>query len=127
METPINKPDVVFYALTNNNQLLKYNAQTTSMASATVALTGLPAGESIISIDFRPATGQLYGLGSTSRLYTLNTENGAALAVGTTTFSPALNSNVANIDFNPTVDRVRVVTNTPKPSFTPRVRHSSCY
>jgi hypothetical protein len=112
METPINKPDVVFYALTNNNQLLKYNAQTTSMASATVALTGLPAGESIISIDFRPATGQLYGLGSTSRLYTLNTENGAALAVGTTTFSPALNSNVANIDFNPTVDRVRVVTNT---------------
>ncbi len=112
MEIPINKPDVVFYALTNNNQLLKYNAQTTSMASATVSLTGLPVGESIISIDFRPATGQLYGLGSTSRLYTLNTENGAALAVGTTTFSPTLNSNVANIDFNPTVDRVRVVTNT---------------
>lgn len=111
-EMPVVKPDVVFYALNDMNQLLKYNAQTTSSATATVNITGLPAGEKIISIDFRPATGQLYGLGSTSRLYTLNYDNGAAVAVGTTTFTPALNSMVANIDFNPTVDRIRMVTNT---------------
>jgi len=111
-EMPIAKPDVVFYAITDANQLLKYNAQTTNAASATVSITGLPVGEKIISIDFRPSTGELYGLGSTSRLYTLNYETGAALPVGTTTFSPALNSTVANIDFNPTVDRIRLVTNT---------------
>ncbi|MFY7899779.1 MAG: DUF4394 domain-containing protein [Chitinophagaceae bacterium] len=105
------KPDVVFYAVTDANQILKYNAQTTNMASATVNITGLPMGEKIISIDFRPSTGELYGLGSTSRLYTINYETGAALPLGTTTFTPALNSSVASIDFNPTVDRIRLVTN----------------
>ncbi len=33
-------------------------------------------------VDFRPADGQLYGLGSTSRLYRINTSTGAATMVG---------------------------------------------
>ena len=37
------------------------------------AITGLLGGETILGIDFRPATGALYGLGSTSRLYTIDT------------------------------------------------------
>jgi hypothetical protein len=105
------RPDVVFYALTNANQLMKYNARTAEMAEATVNISGLPMGEQIISIDFRPGTGQLYGLGSSSRLYTINYDNGMAMPLGTASFSPALSSSVASIDFNPTVDRIRLVTN----------------
>ncbi len=108
---PATRPDLVFYALTSDSKLLKYNAKTAETATSTSTITGLQSGESLLSIDFRPATGQLYGLGSTSRLYTINTETGAALAVGTAAFTPALAAQVANIDFNPTVDRVRMVTN----------------
>lgn len=108
---PAARPDVVFYGLTNDNKLNKYNAKTAETATASTTITGLQSGESLLSIDFRPATGQLYALSSNSRLYTLNTETGAALVVGTAAFTPALASQVANIDFNPTVDRIRLVTN----------------
>ena len=110
MTPPVVPPDIIFYALTDNNQLIKYNAASTAAPDPAISLTGIPTGEKIISIDFRPATGQLYGLGSNSRLYLLNTRNGIATALGTTAFTPAVNSSIANIDFNPTVDRVRLVT-----------------
>jgi Domain of unknown function (DUF4394) len=108
----VTKPDIVFYGLTSANQLVKYNANASQTAIATVAVTGLQAGETLLAIDFRPATGQLYGLGATSRLYTINTETGVAVTVGTSTFTPAINGTIAGFDFNPTVDRIRLVTNT---------------
>jgi hypothetical protein len=37
-----------------------------------VPITGLQPSESIVGIDFRPATGQLFGVGSTSRLYVID-------------------------------------------------------
>jgi hypothetical protein len=71
----------------------------------------LQAGDKLMAIDFRPATGQLYGLGSNSILYVINTETGAAKAINTTPFTPGVNNIIASIDFNPTVDRIRVVSN----------------
>ncbi len=110
MQTPVVKPDMVFYGLTNANQLIKYNAKAAETAIATVAITGVPAGEKIIAIDFRPATGQLYGLCNSSRLYMINIETGAATALGTASFTPAISGTLAGFDFNPTVDRIRMVT-----------------
>jgi hypothetical protein len=78
-----------------------------------VAITGLQSGETILAIDFRPATGQLYGIGSSSRLYVINQNTGAARALTTESFRPGLAGNqVAAFDFNPTVDRIRLVTST---------------
>ncbi len=113
-DTPVaaTRPDINFYALTDDNKVIRYNAKTPEMATSTVTIMGLQAGEKLLSIDFRPATGQLYGLGSTSRLYVINYETGATAAVGTAGFTPALASQIANIDFNPTVDRIRMVTST---------------
>jgi hypothetical protein len=75
----------------------------------------LQPNESIAGIDFRPATGQLYALGSTSRLYTLNTATGAATQVGGPgPFAPALNGFNFSFDFNPVIDRIRVVSETNK-------------
>ena len=65
--------------------------------------------ETILGIDMRPLTGQLYALGSTSRLYTINMATGAATAVGTGSFDPPLKGNSFGFDFNPTVDRIRII------------------
>jgi hypothetical protein len=105
------KLDVVFTALTSTGSLQTYNANNLSTAQNSKNITGLQAGEMILGIDYRPATGQLYGLGSTSRIYVIDM-NGVATAVGTAAFTPALSGNVAGFDFNPTVDRIRVVTST---------------
>jgi hypothetical protein len=65
----------------------------------------LPA-ENIVSIDYRPATGQLYALGSSSRIYFINEKS--ATAVDQLYFLRQLLN--ASLDFNPTVDRIRLVT-----------------
>ncbi len=109
--TPIVKPNQEFYGLSASNQLVKYNANASQTALASVAVTGLQAGENLLAIDFRPATGQLYGLGNSNRLYVINTETGAARAIGASSFTPVLLGTIAGFDFNPTVDRIRVVTN----------------
>jgi hypothetical protein len=109
----INKPDIVFYALGSNNQLMQYNANNTQMPmGATLNITGLQTSETILAIDFRPATGQLYGLGSSSRIYAINLNTGAATAIGSGAFTPAISGNILGFDFNPTVDRIRLVTST---------------
>ena len=68
-------------------------------------------GETLLAIDFRPATGQLYGIGSTSRLYTINTATNQATQVGSAG-AFTLSGTAFDIDFNPTVDRIRVTSNT---------------
>ncbi len=107
----VRRYDVVFTALTDDNNLLTLNSDAPSDVLKKVAITGLPNGENIKSIDFRPATGQLYGVGSSSRLYIINPESGMARALGTGAFTPAINGSIVGIDFNPTVDRIRLVTN----------------
>ncbi|MBL7700764.1 MAG: DUF4394 domain-containing protein [Ferruginibacter sp.] len=108
--TPVAKPNQEFYGISASNVLVKYNANASQTVLAQVAVTGLQAGENLLAIDFRPATGQLYGLGNSNRLYVINIQTGAARAIGTAPFTPALADAIAGFDFNPTVDRIRVVT-----------------
>ena len=107
---PIVKPDIIFYGLTSDNQLIQYNGNAPEIPIAAISVTGLQSGETILAIDFRPATGQLYGLGSTSRIYSINLSSGVATAAGSGPFSPAIDGSVVGFDFNPTVDRIRLVT-----------------
>ncbi|GAB3931764.1 DUF4394 domain-containing protein [Mucilaginibacter myungsuensis] len=104
-------PDVTFHALASNNTLLTFNGKNVSTATQTTAITGLATGETMLSIDFRPATGQLYGISNQSKLYTINRTTGATLAVGAV-LSTAVSGTVASLDFNPTVDRIRLITST---------------
>ena len=108
--TPGTPPNATFTALTGNNKIAYYNAQNLSTPTESWEITGLQPSETILSIDYRPATGQLYALGSTSRLYIINEETGLATALGAGPFTPAIASENASIDFNPTVDRIRLVT-----------------
>lgn len=106
----VTAPNVDFTALTNNNTIAYFNATNLVTPTSTLSITALPASEQIVSIDYRPATGQLYALGSSSRLYFINEESGAATPLGTTSFTPSIAGDNASIDFNPTVDRIRLVT-----------------
>ncbi|WP_240618553.1 DUF4394 domain-containing protein [Pedobacter yonginense] len=103
-------PDVDFYALTSDGKLLLINAKNPSTIKSTISLSGLQSGETILGIDFRPATGQLYGIGSSSRLYVIDYKTGAARSISAAPFTPALNGTSVGFDFNPTVDRIRLVT-----------------
>jgi Domain of unknown function (DUF4394)/Calx-beta domain len=79
--------------------------------SAPIPVTGMQPGETLTGIDQRPSTGQLYGVGSTGRVYRLNPATGAAIGVG----GPGaftLSGTFFGTDFNPLVDRIRQVSNT---------------
>ncbi len=100
-----------FYALAGNH-LDEFNTHHPHAPISSATISGLQSGETILAIDFRPATGQLYGLGSTSRIYVIDPATGVSRMIGMTPFTPALSGTVAGFDFNPTVDRIRVVTST---------------
>ncbi|RZK40775.1 MAG: DUF4394 domain-containing protein [Pedobacter sp.] len=108
-ETLVDGPNVNLYALTNDNKLLYFNARTPNNITSQATISGLQASETIVGIDFRPATGQLYGLGSTSRIYVINPTTGVARAINATPFTPAITGTSFGFDFNPTVDRIRLV------------------
>jgi hypothetical protein len=102
------RPDRVLYATTDQNQLLRFNARNPDRIRDIQAITGLPAGVTLKGIDFRPATGDLYGVGSDSVVYRVNPKTGIAVAEGPA-FTPALRGKSFGVDFNPTVDKIRVV------------------
>ena len=104
--------DIPFYTLSGGTRLDAYSTANPSARTSSVAITGLGNGETLLAIDFRPATGQLYGVSSASRLYVINQNTGTARAIGAGAFSPAVAGNLVGFDFNPTVDRIRLVTST---------------
>jgi len=100
-------------AVGNSTSLLSWDSASPGSIVSGSFVSGLQSNETIVGIDFRPATGELYALGTTSRLYKLNTSTGAATAVAGS-FSPALNGFNFGFDFNPVIDRIRVVAETNK-------------
>lgn len=99
-----------FFALSDNNDLVRYTTGRPLIELGSISITNLQTSEKILAIDFRPATGQLYGVSNMSRIYIINHVSGRAMVVGTTPFTPAINGNSVAFDFNPTVDRIRLVT-----------------
>jgi uncharacterized protein DUF4394 len=110
------------FGITSSGRLVTFNRAAPTLSTA-VGVTGLQSGETILGIDVRPGgmnPGELYLLGSTGRLYTVNTTTGAATlksslsADPTDTTSPftSLSGTEFGIDFNPVVDRLRIVSDT---------------
>lgn len=90
------------------NNLVFFDSAAPNTTTRSVAITGVP--ESLVAIDFRPLNNTLYGLGGDRRVYTIDTGSGVATAVsGVLT---GLAGNEFAFDFNPTIDRIRIVANT---------------
>ncbi len=98
--------------LTSNNRLLTVDSATpTTTTDSAVTVTGLASGETLLAIDYRPATGILHGLGSSGRIYSINAETGVATAIGAAG-AFTLNGTRFGFDFNPQVDRIRITSDT---------------
>ncbi|MBC7389125.1 MAG: DUF4394 domain-containing protein [Opitutaceae bacterium] len=106
------------FALTSNNELTSFLASNPQQAKPAIPITGITSGQTLVGIDSRPNTGELYALGynstdSTSNLYTINKITAIATKIGSTTIKLGLgNGSKVGFDFNPTVDRIRVVSGT---------------
>lgn len=96
------------YATTDTGALFSFNRQVPGQATTPLGIAGLQPGEQIVGLDVRPATGQLYALGSTNRLYVVNPFTAVATQLGGQLEFPF--GDAVGFDFNPTVDRIRVVT-----------------
>jgi len=97
----------VAFGITVDNRLVRFDTANPTVLMSSHAITGMTPFELALGIDFRPATGELYAVGSSNILYKLNSGTGAATAVGAA-FSPALSGVEFGFDFNPTVDRIRM-------------------
>ena len=98
-------------AVRGGNTIVTVSSTSPGTGGRTTTITGLGAGQSLVAIDARPAVSGriLYGLSNTGQLYAINSRSGAATAVG----SPiALQGTQFGFDFNPTVDRIRLISNT---------------
>lgn len=94
------------YGITRDNRLISFNPATPGTLIGNVAITGLASGESALGIDVRPATGEIFVFGSSNRMYSVTP---AGVATGLPmTFSP-LATPASSFDFNPTVDRIRLI------------------
>lgn len=101
--------DTIF-ALTLSNKLLRFDSNTPSVILDSIPITGLQSGESIVGIDFRPNSGQLFAVSNMNRLYTIDLTTGAATQVGSDG-AFMLDGTSLGVDFNPVPDRIRVVSN----------------
>ena len=114
---PINITGLTDFRFLANN-LVNFAAATPNTA-VNVPITGLAPGQTVVGIDVRPATGQMYAFARADNagaptgpatIYRLDPTNGAAtapVAVTGVTFDGATS---VSVDFNPAVDRLRVIT-----------------
>ena len=97
--------------LTEPNRLLRFETTSPQFVQSQVSVKGLQTNERLLGIDFRPSTGELYGVSDASQLYVINPTTGVATRVGLGPFAPALDlTGDIGFDFNPVVDLIRIVT-----------------
>lgn len=94
--------------VTSSGQLATFDSNNPDTIISTVPINGLQPGEVILASDIRPSTGQLYLLGSSHRLYTMDTGGVEASIVGS--FLVPISGTGVGMDFNPVTDQLRVVT-----------------
>jgi uncharacterized protein DUF4394 len=104
--TPVIQGRTLF-GLTCANNLVEFGSGNPGTLARYVAITGMTAGASMVGIDFRPSDGRLYGVGTDSRVYTIDTLTGAASAVGGA-FTPGVSGEHFGLAFSGAQDRLRL-------------------
>ncbi|OBV37955.1 DUF4394 domain-containing protein [Janthinobacterium psychrotolerans] len=108
------------YGLTDDSRIVTFKTATPNTLDASVAVTGLAAGERLLGFDVRPKDGLLYGISSNARIVTIDPATGVASVKATLsadaadTSAPytAIAGTAFGVDFNPVADRLRVIGNT---------------
>ncbi len=105
--TPLPDADLIF-GLTTTNRIISFAPGAPNVLLSNVQILGLGIGENVVGIDFRPATEELYGVTDGSRVLRIDVVTGATTQIGPG-FLPVVLGTSFGMDFNPTVDRIRLV------------------
>jgi hypothetical protein len=102
--------DLDVVAVTADGRLIEFESDDPGDADTIGKITGLAGDTAILGIDYRPATGELVGLGNAGGIYAISDRN--ATATKKSQLSVALSGTSFGVDFNPTVDRLRITSDT---------------
>jgi hypothetical protein len=100
--------DPVVFAVTTGGDLIAFYPETPWWILDSEPISGLQPGESLVAIDFRPGTDDLYGVGDTGRLYEIDEGDGDATEVGVGPFAVLLGTSFG-MEFDPVADVIRLV------------------
>ncbi len=92
--------------LTEDNTLIFFDSDSPS-STTSVRVSGPDLTGTLLGIDYRPADGQLYGLGNANNIFTINPDTGAATRVNTLS-TPFTAGGFSGVDFNPAADALRL-------------------
>lgn len=108
--SPVSAEEVI--GLVGSTRIVTFDSASPGTITTSRTITGLASGVTLTGIDLRPADNQLYSISTTGTVYrlTLSGANYTATSLGSISTSPSGNS--FGLDFNPTVDRLRVVSDT---------------
>lgn len=95
--------------LTVNDELASFDSTRPDIVPSVVKIVGLQPGESVRAIDSRAQTGQVYGLGSTNRLYVIDPASGAVSMVGSGPIAAGLSGTSFDIEFEGGSSTLRIV------------------
>jgi hypothetical protein len=93
--------------LTRDQQIVCFPDNRPGRIRTTAPVVGLVGDTRLVGIDYRPATGALYGVGDAGGVYVVEPASGQATKVAQ--MDVALSGTAFGADFNPTVDRLRLV------------------
>jgi hypothetical protein len=108
--------DLDVAGLTADGRLISFESDRPDRAKTEGKIRGLDTDMRIVGLDYRPVTGSdgdngdLYGLGDRGGVYVIDDENGRATL--RSRLDVALAGTSFGVDFNPTVDRLRVISDT---------------
>lgn len=95
------------FGVDETNNLLSFDSSALGTFTSSIQITG--TGATMLALDFRPANGWLYGFGDDLRLYRIDALTAAATAISAAPLA-VVGSNFG-FDFNPAIDRIRLVSN----------------
>jgi hypothetical protein len=104
-----NPPPVgkTIYAVDLSNNFALFHSGSPGTVDRKTPISGLPDGDRIVAFDFRPADGKLYGVGTDSRVYVVDTVTAVATAVGAA-FTPAVAGEHFAMVLDPSTDQIRL-------------------
>jgi hypothetical protein len=100
------------FGLVDSSRIVTFNASNPTAITSSSTITGLPAGVVLTGIDVRPADNQLYAVSTAGNVYQLTASGGTYTATSTGITSTTPSGSSFGFDFNPTVDRLRLVSDT---------------
>ena len=99
------------FGLTGDNKIVTFDSATPGTVTSSSAIVGL-GSDVLTGVDFRPATKQLYSVATNGNLYKLSPSGGTFKATLVGNIAVGLTGVGYGNDFNPTVDRLRLIDDT---------------